>query len=163
MTEKITNIYLEQGCISIPSEKRYINRGVTVGDYRSLYPEKVQYGYVQQYYDNTNEIDCSAFWNMFSQRINKLCNWVALKKNNCDELYNLSNERYTVTVRESSHPQFAEIELEIIITSNVTTDIYFNKYVLINKWNNTMSLPKHVDEFMDDLFNKITQYITETK
>jgi hypothetical protein len=164
MSNDTTSQIKQAGCISyVPTTT--IHSKCVAFDYRSLYPE------IGEKYDQKNIkriqhkflVQCSDFWDNFSQNINNVCNQYNLIKKNTDyNIYNVGNYKYTITINENIHPPCEEIELDIIITNKNNNKIYVNSYELIGNFYNTQYiLPKPVDDFIRDIINKLISIIKE--
>lgn len=103
----------------------------------------------------------SSFWEIFGKNIDELCNQYNLIKNNCYEMYNISNDKYVIIIDEYSHPQFEEIELSIKITNKNNNGVkYENTYILFGDWNGiNITLPKPINEFINEIISIVKEQL----
>ena len=59
------------------------------------------------------------------------------------------------------HPQFEEIELEIVLINKNNNGVkYKNTYLLLDDWNRkNLTLPKPINEFIDEVLNNLKEQL----
>jgi hypothetical protein len=105
----------------------------------------------------------SDLWDFFNIKIDEICKIYNFTKEeeNPYEIYSMRNDKYKIIIYLFSHPQYQEIELQILITNiqNETINQYIYVFLSDDEDEQKVILSKPINEFINEMFMKISQVL----